>query len=95
MVEVVGDGDGGGFRLGIGPYMGYRIASKSKLVYESGDDREKEKDRDSFYLNNLRYGFRLQLGVRSTDLFINYDLNDLFADEKGPRLNAISFGLIF
>lgn len=91
----VWDGDGGGFRLGIGPYVGYRIASKSKLVYESGDDREKEKDRDSFYLNNLRYGFRLQLGVRSTDLFINYDLNDLFADEKGPRLNAISFGLIF
>ena len=91
----VWDGHGGGFRFGIGPYVGYRVASKSKLVYESGGDREKEKDRDSFYLNNLRYGFRLQLGVRSTDLFINYDMNDLFADEKGPRLNAISFGLIF
>lgn len=91
----VWDGDGGGFRFGIGPYVGYRVASKSKLVYESGGDREKEKDRDSFYLNNLRYGFRLQLGVRSTDLFVNYDMNDFFAHEKGPRLNAISFGLIF
>ena len=91
----VWDGHGGGFRFGIGPYVGYRIASKSKLVYQAGGDREKEKDRDSYYLNNLRYGFRIQLGVRSTDLFINYDMNDLFANEKGPELNAISFGLIF
>lgn len=88
------DGNDGGFRFGAGPYVGYRISSKTKLVYEAGDDREKEKSHDSFYLNNLRYGFRLQIGVRSTDLFINYDLNDLFATNRGPKLNAISFGLI-
>jgi hypothetical protein len=87
-------GDVDGFRFGVGPYVGYRISSKSKLVYESGDDREKEKNRSDFYLNNLRYGFRLQLGIRSTDLFINYDMNDLFSEGKGPGLNAISFGLI-
>jgi hypothetical protein len=84
-----------GFRFGIGPYVGYRIGSKSKIVYKEGDDREKEKNRDNFYLNNLRYGFRLQIGVRSTDLFVNYDMNELFAEGKGPELNAISFGLIF
>ncbi|HEY9487630.1 MAG TPA: hypothetical protein VIQ51_04820, partial [Chryseosolibacter sp.] len=89
------DGQGGGFRFGFGPYVGYRISSKTKLVYEQGGDREKEKNRDNFYLNNLRYGFRMQIGVRSTDLFINYDLNELFAENKGPKLNAISFGLIF
>jgi hypothetical protein len=89
------DGHGGGFRLGIGPYVGYRIASKSKLVYEADGEREREKAHDSFHLNNLRYGFRLQLGVRSTDLFVNYDMNDLFAEDKGPKLNALSFGLIF
>jgi hypothetical protein len=63
-------------------------------VYEEDGEREKEKDRDNFYLNNLRYGFRVQIGVRSTDLFINYDMNDLFATDKGPKLNAVSFGLI-
>jgi hypothetical protein len=89
------EGDGDGFRFGIGPYVGYRISSKSKLVYESDGDREKEKNRDNFYLNNFRYGLRVQIGVRSTDLFINYDMNSLFADGKGPELNAISFGLIF
>lgn len=89
------DGDGGGFRFGIGPYVGYRVASKSKLVFKEGGDREKEKDRDNFYLNNLRYGLRMQIGVKSTDIFINYDLNDLFAEDKGPKLKAISFGIIF
>ena len=89
------EGDGGGFRLGFGPYVGYRISSKSKLVFVENNDREKEKERDNFHLNNLRYGFRLQLGVRSTDLFVNYDMNELFAEGKGPELNAISFGLIF
>ena len=91
----VWDGHGGGFRFGVGPYVGYRIGSKTKLVYEEDGEREKEKDRDNFYLNNLRYGFRVQIGVRSTDLFINYDMNDLFAKDKGPKLNAVSFGLIF
>ena len=89
------DGNGSGFRLGVGPYVGYRISSKTKLVYEENGDREKEKDRDNFHLNNLRYGFRLQLGIRATDLFVNYDMNELFAKDKGPKLNAISFGFIF
>lgn len=91
----VWEGHGDGFRFGIGPYVGYRIASKSKLVYELDGDKEKEKDRDNFYLNNLRYGLRIQIGVRSTDIFINYDMNSLFAEGKGPDLKAISFGLTF
>ncbi len=89
------DGHGSEFRIGFGPYVGYRIASRSKLVYKEDGKRESEKNRDSFYLNNLRYGFRLQLGLRSTDLFLIYDMNELFAKNKGPELNAISFGIIF
>ncbi len=88
------DGYGNGFRFGVGPYFGYRIASHSKLVYKD-DGKEKEKNHDSFYLNNLRYGLRMQVGYRSTDLFFNYDLNELFSDNKGPKLNAFSFGVIF
>ena len=88
------ENDGELFRIGLGPYIGYRISSHSKLVYKD-DGREKEKDRDSFYLNNFRYGARLQIGYRSTDLFFNYDINELFEEGKGPKLNAFSFGVIF
>jgi hypothetical protein len=83
------------FRFGIGPYIGYRIDSWSKVVYKEDGDREKDRDHDNFYLNNFRYGARLQLGFRSTDLFFNYDINELFVENKGPSLNAFSFGVIF
>ncbi|WKZ60570.1 MAG: hypothetical protein QY309_03630 [Cyclobacteriaceae bacterium] len=87
---------GSNFRIGAGPYAGYRLSSRSKLVYNDGG-REKDKNRDNFYLNNFRYGVRVQLGIRSTDIFFNYDLNELFSTEKenNPKLNAFSFGIIF
>jgi hypothetical protein len=89
------DGYRSEFRIGLGPYIGYRISSHSKIVYKEDGDREKDKDHNSFYLNNIRYGARLQLGFRSTDLFFNYDMNELFVSGKGPSLNAFSFGVIF
>lgn len=91
----VWDHDSDAFRFGIGPYVGYRISSHSKVVYVEDGDREKDKEKDNFYLNNFRYGVRLQIGYRSTDLFFNYDLNTLFATDKGPKLNAFSFGVTF
>lgn len=83
------------FRIGLGPYVGYRVGSHTKLVYKEEGDRERDKDKNNFYLENFRYGLRLQLGFRFTDLFFNYDLNSLFAEGKGPDLNAFSFGVIF
>jgi hypothetical protein len=83
------------FRFGVGPYIGYRIDSYTKQVYELNDDKEKPKDHDNFYLNNLRYGLRLQVGFDDIDLFFNYDLNELYIENKGPKLNAFSFGVSF
>ncbi|MEO1052447.1 MAG: hypothetical protein AAFX87_17580 [Bacteroidota bacterium] len=86
-------GSNRGLRIGAGGYTGYRIASTSKFVFNDGDGRERDKDRDNFFLNNFRYGVRLQLGYRDFDFFVNYDLNELFAEGRGPELNAISFGI--
>ncbi len=83
------------FRIGFGPYVGYRIQSYAKQVYEVGGDKEKDRTRSNFYLNNLRYGARFQMGYRGTDIFVNYDMNELFVENRGPKLNAFSFGVIF
>ena len=83
-----------GFRIGLGGYAGYRIGSYNKVKYNNGNN-EKFKDHDSFYLNNFRYGMRLQLGFGDTDLFFSYDINDLFKEGRGPELNAFSFGIVF
>lgn len=84
----------GGFRIGAGGYAGYKIASYAKYVTEVDGDKDKDRDKDGFYLNNFRYGVRLQMGFRDVDVFVNYDLNELFAENRGPQLNAFSFGVV-
>ncbi|MDX1628638.1 MAG: hypothetical protein R3345_08055 [Fulvivirga sp.] len=86
--------DNSGFRIGVGGYGGYKIASYTKVVVEQSGDKEKNKDHDGFFLNNWRYGIRLQAGYRGMDIFVNYDVSDLFAEGRGPELNAFSFGVV-
>ena len=83
-----------GFRIGLGGYIGYRIKSWTKYTWREGDGKKKNRFRDNYYLNNVRYGMRLTMGYRSFDIFINYDLSELYADDRGPRLNPFSFGII-
>jgi len=85
-----------GFRIGVGPYAGYRLASHTKFKFSSTEEEgtQKDKERGSFYLNNFRYGVRFQIGYKGLDLFANYDLNPLFESNHGPKLNAFSFGII-
>lgn len=83
------------FRIGAGPYVGYRIASYSKQVFKENDAERKPRNHDNYYLNNLRYGLRFQIGFDDVDLFFNYDMNELFVENKGPKLNAFSFGITF
>jgi hypothetical protein len=81
------------FRIGAGPYVGYRIDSYAKQVYEENNDKKRERNHDNFFLENIRYGARLQLGFQDVDFFFNYDMNELFSSGKGPALNAFSFGV--
>jgi hypothetical protein len=78
-------------RVGAGVYGGYRIGSKSKFKY---DDDGKDVAKNSFYLNSWHYGVRAQIGWKGIDLFATYDLNPLFTENRGPKLNAFSFGII-
>ncbi|MBL7870449.1 MAG: hypothetical protein JNM78_02470 [Cyclobacteriaceae bacterium] len=93
--SVFDDHNSDSFRIGVGPYIGYRIDSYTKQKFEENGNERKPRDHDNFYLNNLRYGMRLQLGFDDVDLFFNYDMNELFIENKGPKLNAFSFGVTF
>lgn len=83
------------FRFGAGPYVGYRIDSYTKQVFKENGDKEKDRNHDSFFLNNVRYGARVQFGFEDVDFFFTYDFNDLFSKGRGPELNAFSFGITF
>ncbi len=83
-----------GFRIGLGGYAGYRIGSHSKVVFKDGK-KNKDKENNNFYLNNFRYGLRMIIGYGEVDFFINYDLNNLYVENRGPQLNAFTFGVSF
>jgi len=82
------------FRIGMGGYVGYKIDSYSKFVYHD-DGKKKDHSKKGYYVDNFRYGLRFVLGYDDVDLFVNYDLNNLFYENKGPELNAFSFGISF
>jgi hypothetical protein len=84
-----------GFRIGAGAYVGTRIDSYQKLVWRGTGHKSKLRERDNFYINRLRYGARFLLGFSEVDIFVNYDMSTLFADDRGPKLNPITFGLSF
>jgi Outer membrane protein beta-barrel domain len=79
-----------GFTFGVGGYVGYKIDSWTKAKSANGD---KQKDHDSYYLTNFRYGVSTQLGLRWIKLFANYDLNSLFVADKATNMNVLSIGV--
>jgi hypothetical protein len=86
-------------KLAFGGYAGYRVGSYTKIVYSLAGDRQKEKEHNSYDLNDFRYGLRLELGIgenrfdSGVRLFATYDFNRLFASETSPQLNAFVFGI--
>jgi hypothetical protein len=82
-----------GLRIGLGGYVGYRLWSFTKYTWRENDDKKKNHDRGDYFLNNLRYGLKFILGFRVVDVFVNYDLNTIFIENRGPQLNALTFGI--
>lgn len=78
--------------IAAGGYVGYRMDSYTKT--KEDDSGKKEWNHSSFFLNNLRYGLAFELGLKNfPDLFVNYDLNNMFQDGRGPKVGGISFGI--
>jgi hypothetical protein len=83
-----------GFRIGVGGYIGYRLWSFTKYTWRESGTKNKNHERGDFFLNNFRYGVKMIMGFRVFDVFVNYDLNDIFIENRGPQLNALSFGIV-
>ncbi len=78
--------------IAAGGYVGYRLDSYTKI--KETDSGHKEWNHSSFFLNNLRYGLAFELGLKNfPDLFVNYDLSNLYQDGRGPKVGGLSFGI--
>lgn len=78
--------------ISAGVYGGYRLGSYTKTKEEGSKD--KDHTRTNFYINDLRYGAAVELGIRNfPDLFVNYDMNNVFTNDRGPSIRMINFGI--
>ena len=78
--------------ISAGVYGGYRLGSYTKLRREGSKDVDHV--RKNFFIEDLRYGLAAELGIRNfPDLFVNYDINNLYQDGRGPSVRMISFGV--
>ena len=78
--------------ISAGVYGGYRLGSYTKTKEEGSKD--KDHVRTNFYINDFRYGAAVELGIRNfPDLFVNYDMNNVFTDNHGPSIRMINFGI--
>lgn len=83
------------FRIGAGAYAGYRIGGKVKYEYDTEFTHSEYKKKGDYFLNSYRYGVKAVFGFYDVNVYASYDLSTLYAENKGPELNPISFGLNF
>ncbi|WP_439556642.1 hypothetical protein [Dyadobacter sp.] len=78
--------------LSAGVYGGYRLGSYTKLRRVGSKDVDHV--RKNFYIEDLKYGLAAEIGIRKfPDLFVNYDLNYLYEQNRGPAIRMLSFGV--
>lgn len=78
--------------LSFGAYGGYRLDSYTKT--QDVRKGRSERNHSNFYLNNFRYGLGAEIGIRHfPDLFMQYDMGELFESNKGPAVRMVSFGI--
>lgn len=84
-----------GVRFGVGGYVGYRlIAANTRLWVNNNDDLAFDRQTENYNTLPYRYGLRAQLGIRQAQLFMNYDMTEIFYRDRGPRLRTFSLGVI-
>jgi len=76
----------------IGGYAGIRIGTIQKLKYSVNGDREKDKTRNHYNMNDFVYGVTAGIARNSMGLYMKYDLNPLFSSPNVEQ-NNISLGL--
>ncbi|MCC2544815.1 PorT family protein [Hymenobacter sp. BT175] len=80
-------------RLGAGGFAGYLLEAHTKIKYDLEGDTQKDKDHGRFNLQDFQYGVQGHVGVRGLDLFVKYNLNELFRENRGPQVQSVAFGV--
>lgn len=79
-----------GLELAVGGFAGVLWGAHTK---QRNEVKELVKIRDDFNLNPWRYGLMARIGVRWLDIYVQYNLSEMFADGQGPSTQTFNIGL--
>lgn len=83
---------GGAINLGAGVVGAVKLGSHTKVVYHD-DGKQKDKNRDDFNLNVLRYGVTARAGYEMVQVYGTCYLSPMFEKGKGPELYPFEIGI--
>ena len=83
---------GSTINLGAGLVGAVKLGSHTKVVYHD-DGKQKEKNRDDFNLNVLRYGVTARAGYEMVQVYGTCYLSPVFEKGKGPELYPFEIGI--
>ncbi|MBC8344081.1 MAG: DUF2807 domain-containing protein [Bacteroidetes bacterium] len=77
-----------------GLLLGYKLGSKTKVVYIDNNEKKKIKEKGDYSLNPFRYGLTARIGYgKDMAIYANYALSELFEKNKGPVLYPFTVGI--
>lgn len=82
--------------LAVGGKVGFRMGSKTKVVYEEFDSKKKYKNLYDYNISAVRYGASARIGVGPFSFWGYYGFNSFFANDKVSGINnpnTFSFGI--
>ena len=81
------------FYFNAGLYGSFRLGSHTKVVFNDGGGKEKEKWREDLNINAFKYGFMVRTGYKWIRLYAKCDLTPLFEKGRGPELYPWTVGM--
>lgn len=75
----------------VGAYGGLLWSAHTKQVTEEG--KSKTKNKGAYNLNPYRYGLTARLDFRWFDIYMNYNLSEVFAQNEGPATQTVEAGI--
>lgn len=83
---------GNSVNFSFGVIGGLKLGSHTKVVYYA-DGKQKDKNRDDFSLNLLRYGATARIGYEMIQIYGTCYLSPLFEKGMGPELYPFEVGI--
>lgn len=91
--QTNGKNNNNSFHISAGGFVGTRLSSYTKVVIDNGNGKDKLKSWNDYHLNQIKYGLMACIGWGHLNFFANYSFSPMFADNEGPEVYPLEFGL--